>query len=405
MGWTSMPIKYAFETTFGGIWGTDEKYDQRDRICIRVADFDYSRFKVIDNPSTIRNISDLELSSKSLRHGDILIEKSGGGEKTLVGRAVRFTGEYQAVCSNFVSVLRPRSNQSSRFWSYVLASLYSNRGTFPFIKQSTGIQNLDLQAFLSQRVNVPTLQEQEQIADELDRELAEIDAAIEDLNNLKLLSNEKLLTEIRRLIFTHDVPMAPIKRFGTVKLGKMITSREKDDMIKAPYIRAANIQPWGVLTYEYDTKEMFFTKDELQALNLIKDDVVVVEGGAGFGRSGVLKNNLYGWGYQNSINRIRVNKNIADPYYIHYTLLSMLHAGEILVATNQATIPHLTAEKLEALLIPHHSLEIQQQIVKRITDYEEKYLQLTQDVLSHMKLLKEYKTSLISAKIMRSTND
>jgi len=137
-----MPIKFAFESTFGGTWGTDEKNDIQDRICVRVADFDYSHFKVIDSPSTIRNISEPELFSKSLQYGDILIEKSGGGEKTLVGRAVRFTGDYKAVCSNFVSVLRPKSNQSSRFWTYVLANLYANRGTYPYIKQSTGIQNL-----------------------------------------------------------------------------------------------------------------------------------------------------------------------------------------------------------------------------------------------------------------------
>lgn len=190
----TMPAKYAFEPVIAGIWGNEDKNDENDVICYRAADFDYEHLKVNESAGVVRNIAPSELVVKTLHPGDILIEKSGGGEKTLVGRSVLFDSDKVAVCSNFVSVLRPKSGQSSRYWNYQLAALYSNRGTEPFIKQSTGIQNLDVKAYLSQHVPIRSFEEQERIADELDRELAEIDELIADQLRLLDLLQERLVS-------------------------------------------------------------------------------------------------------------------------------------------------------------------------------------------------------------------
>jgi len=99
-----------------------------------------------------------------------LLEKSGGGEKQNVGRVVQWTGRNVAVCSNFVNVLRPERWCDSRYLTYLHRSLYGVGWPNACTKQTTGIQNLDLRAYL--RAAVPDLQgdEQQRVAEFLDRE-------------------------------------------------------------------------------------------------------------------------------------------------------------------------------------------------------------------------------------------
>lgn len=207
-----MPAKYAFEPVIAGTWGNEDKNDENDVICYRAADFDYEHLKVNESAGVVRNIAPSELVVKTLHPDDILIEKSGGGEKTLVGRSVLFDSDKVAVCSNFVSVLRPKSGQSSRYWNYQLAALYSNRGTEPFIKQSTGIQNLDVKAYLSQHVPIRSFEEQERIADELDRELAEIDELIADVVKLQKLIEEREIAELEKNLIENATEFVELRR-------------------------------------------------------------------------------------------------------------------------------------------------------------------------------------------------
>ena len=60
-----------------------------------------------------------------------------------------------------------------------MLAIYSARGTYPHIKQSTGIQNLDTNSFLNIKADVPGIEKQEEIACFLDRKTARIDALIE----------------------------------------------------------------------------------------------------------------------------------------------------------------------------------------------------------------------------------
>jgi type I restriction enzyme S subunit len=96
---------------------------------------------------------------------------------------------------------------------------------------------------------------------------------------------------------------------------------------------------------------MWFSPAESRNLDLLADDVVVVEGGAGYGRSATLVSNLEGWGFQNSINRIRPSLD-NEGRFIDYCLKAALASGYIEVVCGVATIPHLTAEKLSAERIP-----------------------------------------------------
>ncbi|MER5389754.1 restriction endonuclease subunit S [Saccharopolyspora sp. NPDC002686] len=144
----------------------------------------------------------------------------------------------------------------------------------------------------------------------------------------------------------------PVKRFGSVTLGKMLQSEDKGNDSLAPYMRAANVQPDGVIDVS-DVKSMWFSGSELDSLTLDRGDVVVVEGGiGGYGRAAFIRDeNLAGWGFQNSINRVRpFHSN--DGRYLTYVLIAARRLGYIAAYCNAVSMPHLTADKLAEFPIP-----------------------------------------------------
>jgi type I restriction enzyme, S subunit len=64
--------------------------------------------------------------------------------------------------TNFAVRLRPAQGVDPRFACYLLASLYAAGWTRAAMRQTTGIQNLDIGTFLARRVAVPIAQDQKQ---------------------------------------------------------------------------------------------------------------------------------------------------------------------------------------------------------------------------------------------------
>lgn len=142
-----------------------------------------------------------------------------------------------------------------------------------------------------------------------------------------------------------------IKNVAAVTLGKMLQSNSSEGDVLAPYMRAANVQPDGALALD-DVNEMWFDEAELEQLKIQAGDVVVVEGGqGGFGRAAYIGEDLPGWGFQNSINRLRPLAQF-DGRFITYYLIALRASGYIRAYCNVVSMPHLTAEKLARIPIP-----------------------------------------------------
>ncbi|MFH1990720.1 MAG: restriction endonuclease subunit S [Patescibacteria group bacterium] len=217
-GWEAKRLRYFFDYHAGGVWGDEEKGDQNDLICLRVADFDFDHFGLSGDDLTTRNIPENQ-HSRILDKGDILLEKSGGGEKQTVGRAVRFDSSDSAVCSNFIEKLTPLKVHNSKYISYLMGALYFGTINVRSIKQTTGIQNLDIYAYFSEVVPFPEKEIQKAIADFLDRETAKIDEMVEKKQKMM-----ELLKEKRQALITHAVtkgldPQAKMKSSGIDWLG------------------------------------------------------------------------------------------------------------------------------------------------------------------------------------------
>lgn len=219
-GWEAKRLRYYFNYHAGGVWGEEENGNGNNMICFRVADFGFDHFGLVEDNLTVRNIPENQ-HSRILGKGDILLEKSGGGEKQPVGRAVRFDRNVRAVCSNFIEKLTPLKVYNSKFISYLMGSLYFQTLNIRSIKQTTGIQNLDLYSFLCEVVPFPSKEDQNTIADFLDRETTKIDGVVDKKQKLIDLLKEKRQALITRAVTKGLDPKAKMKPSGVDWLGEI----------------------------------------------------------------------------------------------------------------------------------------------------------------------------------------
>jgi type I restriction enzyme, S subunit len=193
---------------------------------------------------------------------------------------------------------------------------------------------------------------------------------------------------------------APIKRLGDVTLGKMLqSSANSASDVHAPYMRAANVQPDGMLALD-DAQRMWFVPDELRSLKLKRGVVVVVEGGVGgYGRAAYLDHDLEGWGFQNSINRI-IPAGDHDGRFVAYCLIAARQLGWIAAYCNVVSMPHLTAEKLEALHVPMPPPGRQAAIADHLDDETAKIDKLITKQQHLIERLRERRRSLVSEVVL-----
>lgn len=206
--WKIIRLKNVFYKRIAGSWGNEQNVSPKNTVCLRIADFEYSRlqFKKREN-YTIRSYTAKEIENKKLSKGDLLIEKSGGGEKSPVGRCVVYNLEIPDVMyANFMEKLSTRGNVDSYFICYLLSCFYSQGMIWPYVKATTGIQNLDIASLLSKEyIFVPPKSEQQAIVAYLDKQMQRFDSAITNCQRQITLLQE------RKLIIINEVVTGKVK--------------------------------------------------------------------------------------------------------------------------------------------------------------------------------------------------
>ncbi len=199
-----VPLKRVLESVSGGEWGSEPGSSEVDVWCFRSADFDRSRHLLLSDRAPLRSLTWKQLSVNELHPGDLVLEKSGGGPSTPVGCSVLATegslANGPSVCSNFAARLRPRANVLPEYLQIVLAGLHRSGALVPFIKQTTGLQNLDLPAVLQLRVPIAEAGQQVGIVQHVLSVWEEVSAA-QDL----LRQEEVLIAERRQALITAAV--------------------------------------------------------------------------------------------------------------------------------------------------------------------------------------------------------
>ena len=255
--------------------------------------------------------------------------------------------------------------QDAEDLAYVAYCLVASRRALQALGRGTTFMEISTTQLSNFSIPWPVCMDRRAITRYLDRETGEIDAMLATLDELTETLRLRRVQVIQSAV--RSSRSIGIGLMLDVKLGKMLQTKPKSPTDRLqPYLRAAHIQPGGRLDLAIDTKEMYFSEYEAEALSLRAGDVVIVEGGAGFGRAAYLTEDMPGWGFQNSI--IRLRGASADTRYAVYALQAALESGEIAMACNAATFAHFTAEKVESFRIPYHGTDQHRRIADHLDE-------------------------------------
>lgn len=415
--WPLARIKSCVARRDAGAWGEEANGENENCICLRVADMDYSRLRFKEQENyTVRSYKKEVIDSLKLQKDDILIEKSGGGDKTPVGRAVIFNGGYQAVFANFMERIRCTPNMNPRFMLYVFTTLYQSGYAQNYIKQTTGIQNFDLTSLLTKEyMPLPQYEEQGSIAAFLDDKCGKIDAIItreqDEIEKLK----EYKLSVITEAVTKGLNPDAPMKDSGVEYMGQIPAPwnmiRLKflmSEIIDCPHetpnysadgaylvIRTAD-QDYGFLRPD----EAMYRLNENEYMNRIrrmalqKDDIVYGREGERWGLACLVpRDDSYCLGQRMMQMRCRTDQIL--PAFAMWALNSRYVYLQGSVDTIGSTSPHVNISTMRNYNIPVPPMDEQQRIVEYIAKRAKTLESQVEKKQVLIDKLTEYKKSLI----------
>ena len=160
----------------GGLW--EGKKPPFIRIgVIRNANFTKKFTLSFDNIAYL-NVEEKQFLSRRLEFGDIIIEKSGGGENQPVGRPVLFLktdGDFSF--SNFTQMIRIADKEIvlPSFLQQVLVAFYVSGETVKLQSNTTNLRNLDFKGYLDLFVPLPPLSIQKAIVAKIEELLPLVD--------------------------------------------------------------------------------------------------------------------------------------------------------------------------------------------------------------------------------------
>ena len=264
---------------------------------------------------------------------------------------------------------------------------------------------------------VPPVDEQRAIADYLDRETAQIDAFIAKNEELITLLTERRGAVIARAVlrgldasaelrdsgvtWLGEVPshwrVSRLSRWFEVTLGKMLDEAKFAGTVGdvLPYVRASNIKAERLDLS--DVNSMPFTPSEQVKFSLRNGDLVVVEGGS-IGVNAPIEEDMHGWGFQKTVNRVRAIRGDLTRF-LGYQIDVIREAGVLNMVTNVSTIQHLTAEKLERIVVAMPPIEEQEAIVSHIRRATSAIDRAVETAEEGVRLARERRAALISAAV------
>lgn len=412
--WLIDRIKDKTENVTNGDWGDDPESDaEGENITVfRAADID-SIYVSFDN-LTSRKIKSSSYESRKITKKSLIIEKSGGGEKQIVGRvALPKNINFKAITSNFMAKIDFDNSVDIRFANYVFNTLYNSKLNFPFVQQTTGIQNLNLNYYLTTKVSFPPLEEQITIADYLDETCERIDKIIEikkkQIKTSDGFFKSKLYEVLTKGIGKNDTFETDIdwlkfipKGWEIVRLKSVVTKINSGVTPKGgatsyvengvPLIRSQNIK-----FNSLDLSDVVFISNKVH--NKMKNskvqngDVLLNITGASLGRCYFVEN----------LEEANVNQHVCiiRPFqkiktkFLYYLFLSEIGQGQIFSGFKGSGREGLNFESIKNFKFPLPPISEQEEIIKKLDIIVSLFTKQRSKIKSQIKTLQAYKKSII----------
>lgn len=344
-----------------------------------------SEYMEITGNRVVLNLTGVD-NMKAVRKGDFISHLrsfQGGLEASYLDGKV----------STAYTVLKPAQEIHNGYFRHLMKSRIFIEQLNNLTDQLRDGQTINYARFAQMTLPLPPLDTQRAIADYLDRETAEIDAMIAKMDELANTLEARKSDAIQRETTASNLPMSRVKFFADVSLGKTFQGAQRSDHERfVNYVRAASIQTYGLAL---DDQRMWMSEDELRKYDLRRNDVLIVEGGAGYGRSVVLEADMPGWGFQNHVIRLRPAGRV-DGRFLDYCIKSHFRGGLIDILVDGATIPALSSDKARELPVPDLAPTEQKRIADHLDEVTGRVDQMLAKTAELKSLLIERRSALIT---------
>ena len=399
--WHTIRLKHTVTGCANGTWGEEPRGGSDDLICVRVADFDRQRLRIdLSNP-TMRYVPPAYRRGRLLAPGDLLLEKSGGGDGQPVGAVMLYEGGEPAVCSNFIARMRVAPGFDSHYLCYLHAALYRLGVTRRSIYQTTGIQNLNSKQYLEEAVRVPDCAEQRRIAAFLDGRTVLIDSLMNVKHRLLDLLRDRRQALISQTM-AQNADRWGVTRFQFIRSGALLYGANEPAGSRSAegprYIRISDLNDDGSL--REDTFQSL--SEHLAAPYLLEDgDLLLARSGATVGKAFRYRRE---WGracFAGYLIRLRPDRRKILPDYLHYFTQSRAYGDQVQLHAVQSTIANVSAERYGNFTVPLPPLEQQQAIVDLLDTATKKIERLVVLTERQISLLREHRAALIVTAVTR----
>ena len=343
------------------------------------------------------------------------------GDYVLIGRQ-------GALCGNI-------NYATGKFWASehaVVATLNENHAVYWFgellrvmnlnqYSQAAAQPGLAVDVIKNLLIPCPPVEEQQAIADYLDRKTAVIDSLI-----AKKERQIGLLQEQKTAVINHAVtkglnPHAPLKNSGIPWLGQ-IPSHWKEKRLKflttfvtsgsrgwaqyysdegALFIRVGNLSAQNGIKIDLsDCQHVSPPKgSEGQRTQISQNDVLIAITGATIGSVGIVCDDL-GEAYVNQhVALSRPILNQVDPRWLGYCIFSEIGQTQIEQLTTGGTKEGLGLDDIRNFIIPLPDLDEQRKNIAWLENKISKINTATKSTQREIELLREYRTAVISAAV------
>ncbi len=316
-----------FERQIAGEWGSECAENENGTKVLRTTNFTQEG-RINYDDVVIRSINQSKVEKKRCHYGDIILEKSGGTEKTPVGRVVFCDEAIEDsiyLCNNFTQAMRV--NQATaipRYVFYFMWNLHSSGKTDLLQNKTTGIRNLQVKSYLNENCPLPALEEQRKIAAVLDK--------VSDLIAKRRQQLDKLDELVKsRFIEMFGDPKSNPNSYPISQLSEHIEFLTSGSRGWAQYC-VDNGSEWFITIK--NVKGCRISIDNMQPINApdnaeakrtkVQEGDLLISITADLGRTGVVTKEIADHGaYINQhLTCIRLNKEILNPLYVAFFMES-----------------------------------------------------------------------------------
>jgi len=387
VGWGRRPLSEVLEESIGGIWGSEPGSAEVDVSVLRVTEMKADG-RLEPSTAARRSVSAKQVASRELRVGDIILEKSGGGPKSPVGRVGIIdstTAGY--LFSNFMQLLRPATELVQPDFLFQFLVYFQATGqTAPMQTATTNIRNIKMPDYLASGVPLPPLAEQQRIVEILEEQFSRQDDALASVRTVR----EKAKAFRRSLLqaaFSGSLSDELVK-FEPVPLQDLVDA--KADITDGPFgsnlksehyttsgprvVRLANISAGSFInSFAHISAEHFAT---LQKHRVLAGDVLVATLGDSIPRACIAPEYLGDAIVKADCIRIRPSRRVT-PSFLSYAINSPVVRASAASMIQGVTRPRINLGTLRNTVIPLPPLAEQ----CRITELIEKQFSRLDDAL------------------------